>query len=125
MCTISTVLVDCRNLKNFLPPECEAANCPVCLLIGVYDPLDLSSKAETFFEDLEADLLLECCKFGKILRICTPQAKELEGCIALTFHVIEAAENCAASLRGRWFGGKQLQTHVYPPAGSEVETTAG
>ena len=35
----------------------------------------------------------------------TPEARELLGCVAVTFEGEAAAESCASSLNGRWFDG--------------------
>jgi hypothetical protein len=121
--TVKATAVRDKKMNASLPPECEGSKYPVCLLVGAYNPREVTKdNVATFFEDLEGDLLIECCKFGKIVRIHSPESKEFEGCVAITFYTAEAAEMCAADLHGRWFGGQQLRVDIsYPSSEKPID----
>lgn len=62
-------------------------------------------------------MLVECCKFGKVIRLLAPEGTLFDslGCIAVTFETIEGAKSCAFSLDGRWFDSRQIETLVFSP----------
>ena len=62
-------------------------------------------------------MLVECCKFGKVLRLVTPEGPLFDslGCIAVTFESVVSARECASSLHGRWFDSRQIETLVFSP----------
>ena len=62
-------------------------------------------------------MLVECCKFGKVLRLVTPEGPLFDslGCIAVTFESMASARECASSLHGRWFDSRQIETLVFSP----------
>ena len=62
-------------------------------------------------------MLVECCKFGKVLRLVSPEGVLFDhlGCIAVTFESMAAARDCASSLHGRWFDSRQIETLVFSP----------
>ena len=109
------------TIRRYLPVECQANKYPIVLLQHAYDPHQLTklSVAEgiRMLEDLEADLLLECCRFGKIVRLISPEGGHplLEGSVAITYHTKESADSCAAALNGRWFDGRQLLVEILYP----------
>eukprot|EP01034_Spumella_vulgaris_P035358 gene35358-43600_t len=103
---------------QILPPESEASQYPVTVIRNVFDSaMGGDDFHGAFFDDLEADMLIECCKFGKVrfIQLLTPCAVLREGSIAVTFDTQSAAEDCAATLQGRFFDCKQLVTHVVLP----------
>jgi hypothetical protein len=65
----------------------------------------------------QADMLAECCKFGKIICLMSPEGPAFDslGCIAVTFESMTAARECASSLHGRWFDSRQIETLVFSP----------
>jgi hypothetical protein len=62
-------------------------------------------------------MLVECCKFGKVLRLVSPEGPLFDplGCIAVTFEIMAAARDCSSSLHGRWFDSRQIETMVFSP----------
>lgn len=62
-------------------------------------------------------MLVECCKFGKVIRLVSPEGPLLDplGCIAVTFEIMAAARDCSSSLHGRWFDSRQIETMVFSP----------
>ena len=62
-------------------------------------------------------MLVECCKFGKVLRLVTPEGPLFDslGCIAVTYENVASARECASSLHGRWFDSRQIETLVFSP----------
>ena len=90
--------------------------------------------------NLQADMLIECCKFGKVRFIqllCLPDLisaqpdidllllqqqpqqrilEALDGAVVVTFETRTAAESCASALAERWFDGRQLKTSTHLPA---------
>ena len=104
-----------NSISVALPPECLVQTRPVVLLSNVYDPTDSSCHHSTFFSDLEADMLIECVKYGKVLRLMTPEGPEFDhrGCIAVTYETADAARACAGALHGRRFDGKQIDAMMF------------
>jgi hypothetical protein len=62
-------------------------------------------------------MLVECCKFGKVIRLVSPEGPLFDplGCIAVTFERMAAARDCSSSLHGRWFDSRQIETMVFSP----------
>lgn len=62
-------------------------------------------------------MLAECCKFGRIICLLSPEGPVFDplGCIAVTFESMAAARECASSLHGRWFDSRQIETLVFSP----------
>lgn len=62
-------------------------------------------------------MLVECCKFGKVIRLVSPEGPLFDplGCIAVTFEIMAAARDCSSSLHGRWFDSRQIETMVFSP----------
>lgn len=91
---------------------------PVTLLSKVYNPYASECTTDpNFFGDLEADMLVECCKFGRVMSLILPEGDIFDslGCIAVTFETVESARECASSLHGRWFDSRQIETLVFSP----------
>jgi hypothetical protein len=66
----------------------------------------------------QADLIEECCKYGKVLRLVVPEGALFDdlGCVAVTFEHAESAVACTTALEGRRFDGRVIETMVfYPP----------
>lgn len=72
---------------------------------------------EVTFYFFQADMLVECCKFGKVVRLVSPEGVLFDhlGCIAVTFESLQSARDCASSLHGRWFDSRQIETLVFSP----------
>ena len=62
-------------------------------------------------------MLIECCKFGKVIRLVSPEGALFDslGCIAVTFENMASARECSSSLHGRWFDSRQIETKVFSP----------
>ena len=62
-------------------------------------------------------MLVECCKFGKVIRLVSPEGPLFDplGCIAVTFENMSSARECSSSLHGRWFDSRQIETMVFSP----------
>lgn len=62
-------------------------------------------------------MLIECCKFGKVIRLVSPEGCLFDslGCIAVTFENMTSARECSSSLHGRWFDSRQIETKVFSP----------
>ena len=62
-------------------------------------------------------MLIECCKFGKVIRRVSPEGCLFDslGCIAVTFENMTSARECSSSLHGRWFDSRQIETKVFSP----------
>jgi hypothetical protein len=72
---------------------------------------------------LQADMLLECCKFGKVVVLLSPEGNLLEGCIAVTFEEAASVRECASALHGRWFDGRELEARIlYPEPPGRITT---
>lgn len=113
-----------------LPRDCQNDIYSVVILNEAYDPIAgrlavLSGKADEFFQELEMEIMLECCKYGKILRVLSPESEEWEGSVAVTFEEDNAAEACAASLSNRWFGGRQLESELMLPRSKSSSSSSG
>jgi hypothetical protein len=61
-------------------------------------------------------MLLECVKFGKVVRIISPEEAAFDGCVAVTYETADGAQGCASALHARWFGGQQIEAQVVSPA---------
>jgi len=107
-----------KSLRNALPADCLANEYPVTLLSKVYNPYASECTTDpNFFGDLEADMLVECCKFGRVISLILPEGDIFDslGCIAVTFETVGSARECASSLHGRWFDSRQIETLVFSP----------
>lgn len=107
-----------------LPKECQADQYPVVVIGNAYDPIAsrlaiMAGTDATFFGDLEAELLLECCKFGKIVRLFSPEEEQWEGFVLVTFESIVSAKQCESCLHGRWFDGRRIIVQVTVPPKNE------
>ncbi|KAG2487729.1 hypothetical protein HYH03_013728 [Edaphochlamys debaryana] len=62
--------------------------------------------ASALAEEVEADVRDECSRFGQLLHVWVdPRSK---GFVYLRYNSAQAAETCARTLNGRWYGGRQL-----------------
>ncbi|CAM9979989.1 unnamed protein product [Discosporangium mesarthrocarpum] len=57
-------------------------------------------------------MLMECVKFGTVVRVGTPEAQPLIGSVCITFETVEGARGCAAAMHGRWFDQRQIQAEI-------------
>ncbi|CAM9158163.1 unnamed protein product [Scytosiphon promiscuus] len=96
--------------------ECGADKHPVVVLRSVYTREESESDPD-FFDDLEADMLMECVKFGTVISVSTPEAPGYFGCVVVTFENSGGANKCAEAMHGRWFDQRQIEALV---AGKEV-----
>ncbi|CAM9725083.1 unnamed protein product [Choristocarpus tenellus] len=94
-----------------LPVECEADKHPVVVLWNVYTKEE-SEADPNFFDDLEADMLMECVKFGTVMRVVTPDTPEFLGSVCVTFDGSVGARECSRAMHGRWFDQRQIEAEV-------------
>jgi len=129
-------------LYTLLPTETEVGKYPVVLILNAFDPANAHDDDPSFFDELETDMLLECCGFGKVRTIqlltlpphyltavatvsnnntgsngnaAISMQGVLGGAIGVTFELGSDAENCALNLRDRRFDGRVLKTFVLAP----------
>jgi len=115
----NTVTDSIEAVVQALPQESEGGVWPIALLRNVYDPMDPNITAE-FFIDLEADLLEECCKMGRVRTLTTPDHPSLVGSVAVTFQEESAARTCFVKLNNRSFDGRLVNVQLLLPSGSTV-----
>lgn len=75
-----------------LPPECRAADRPTCVLRNLYTMEQISGRQPQqkqegdFLKSLEAEILVECLKFGSVVCCLTlPDAPYYYGAVLVTF----------------------------------------
>lgn len=59
------------------------------------------------------DLMIDCCRYGKVRKIVTPDNANLLGTVAVTYEDVTGLENCYAALNGRCFDGKNIRVERY------------
>lgn len=109
-----------------LPAECQADKYPVVLLWDAYDSVAIQqilASDPNFLVDLESDLLLECCKYGKVLRLISPMSPAFDGCVVVTYANACDAESCKHSLDQRWFDGRQIHAQLLLPRDESTPNT--
>lgn len=62
--------------------------------------------------ELEEDVAAECSKLGRIERLRV-FAGNPEGVISIRYQFEEEAEACVKLMNGRFFGGQQIEAHMY------------
>ena len=85
----------------------------VCVHISqLYDlrVIDLDEWPE-FFEDMRADMELECSKFGEVSKLVIDQ-ECLTGLVMVVYTQALYARRCAAVMDGRWFAGQTITARV-------------
>lgn len=65
-----------------------------------------------FAEELEADIRAECSKLGVVEKLKVFKNNP-EGVVSVRFQEPEAANKCIQLMNGRWFGGRQVEAHLY------------
>lgn len=50
---------------------------------------------------LQADMLMECVKFGTVMRVATPESPGYFGSVCITFDASSGADDCARAMHGR------------------------
>ena len=65
-----------------------------------------------FGPDLEADVLEECSKLGRVERVRV-FVRHPDGLVTVRFHLPEEAQACVVRMQGRFFGGRQLEAALY------------
>ncbi|CAN0464344.1 unnamed protein product, partial [Laminaria digitata] len=83
-----------------LPEACGADKHPVVVLRNVYTREE-SETDPNFFDDLEADMLMECVKFGTVISVATPETPGYIGSVCVTFAASSGANECADAMHGR------------------------
>jgi len=102
-----------EDLFPSLPEECEADKYPVVVLRNCYLKEE-AEKDQNFFEELEMDIMLECCKHGNVRKIVTPDHPYYEGSVVVTFEDDASAMSCGNAMDGRWFDQKQIEIEYHP-----------
>ena len=86
---------------------------PVLLLRHAFDP-GRADLADGYLADIQTDIMIECCKFGKIKSVFLPAVDELSsswlnGCAFVTFFNDVDAKECAIYLHNRSFERRRLK----------------
>ena len=123
---------DRAALYASLPPECEIDAHPVVVILNLFNNSSLSDFVQSFtggsledavtkfYEDLEADMLVECCGFGRIrfiqvLDLAEEMVLRWGGGVAVTFDVLSQAQECAYTFSKRKVNGRDVVAVVLPP----------
>ncbi|KAL4524862.1 hypothetical protein Ndes2526B_g07047 [Nannochloris sp. 'desiccata'] len=81
------------------------------VLKGMFIPEELEG-SPTSKDDLEADVLSEANKAGKVEKIRI-FSKNPEGIVTVRYKKKEEADACVVMMHGRWFGSRQIQAGKY------------
>lgn len=65
-----------------------------------------------FRTELEEDVESEAKKFGEVDKVKVFTTNP-DGAVSVRFKEGQAAEQCAAAMTGRWFGGRQLEARMW------------
>lgn len=100
--------------KNYFPAVISTCEFPILLLRHAYDPSQTNRRntEDAYLADIQTDLMIECCKFGKIKSIFLPtidSSSWLNGCAFVTFLKDAEARECAAYLHNRNFERRKLK----------------
>lgn len=94
-----------------LPKECLSATHPTVVLRGVYAPLE--AQAPRFLEELEAEILLDCLRFGPVVALLAlPDQPYYLGAVVVTFETVASAQACGEVNQGRSFGDGFIQVQA-------------
>ena len=103
-------------------------HCPFVVLQNVYNMITMQALSsdpnalDAYLTDLESDLLVECCKYGNVLRVLTPEeGTPLGDCIVVIFSKNEEARSCAQAVHEKAFDGRQLLARCVFSASNVVE----
>ncbi|KAG5177753.1 hypothetical protein JKP88DRAFT_202244 [Tribonema minus] len=94
-----------------LPEQCCAEQYPVVILHNVYTAEEVTENPDGFYSELEADMLGECARFGTVRCVVTLEG-EYEGSVAITFADSAGARECAKTMHGRFFDGRQIEVDI-------------
>ena len=94
--TLNPSLFDKEGVPLFqpLPSECCASSHPTCVLRNLYTVEQISQQPdqEHFLNSLEAEILMECLKFGSVICCMTlPEAPYYHGAVLVSFGACENA----------------------------------
>jgi hypothetical protein len=85
---------------------------PVLLVRYAYDP-SRAAVGDGYLADIQTDIMIECCKFGKIKSVFLPVIESssswLNGCAFVTFLKDMDAKECAVYLHNRSFERRRLK----------------
>jgi hypothetical protein len=85
---------------------------PVLLVRYAYDP-SRAAVGDGYLADIQTDIMIECCKFGKIKSVFLPVIESssswLNGCAFVTFLKDMDAKECAVYLHDRSFERRRLK----------------
>ena len=135
-------LFDEAGLSMFqpLPPECRGGDRPTCVLRNLYTGEQVGGQGtERFLNGLEAEILVECLKFGSVICcLALPEAPYYHGSVLVTFgpsqcaaatitpasdakaaspavaisSAVAAAEACHEAMDGRLFDGSTIRVQA-------------
>lgn len=122
------------SLRGRLPIEVGFGEFPVLILRHAYDLNRTTSTnyKDDYLSEVQTDLMLECCKFGKIKSVFLPitdsSSSWFHGCAFITFHKESDAIDCANYLHNRSFEGRRLKGYICcsqsAAASNEVQNVA-
>ena len=81
------------------------------VLRGMFTPEEACGESG-FGPELEADVLEECGKLGRVERV-RAYLRHPDGLVTVRFHVPEDAEACVGRMQGRFFGGRRLEAALF------------
>lgn len=137
---LDTFPSDLHSIRSCLPQACKAESFFVVQLKQVYDSsvdadseelagVQVNSGSPFRFPNIwQNDLLLECCKVGKVKAFVVPDSLSLVGSILVSYEEAKAAQACAENYRsstGREavvFSPNALESSVPLVSGEVVST---
>ena len=81
------------------------------ILKGMFTLDEMFADAD-FRVELEEDVEAEAKKFGEVTKVKVFTTNP-DGVVSVRFKDEEAAEKCAAAMKGRWFGGTRLEAGMW------------
>ena len=109
---------DDSTFSSPLPPSVPtstALGLRIVVLKRVFSPSEVATalNADAFFDDLCSDVgeeLERTC--GEVDKMTVYEHSE-EGVLIVKFKAVEGAERCMERMKGRWYGGRQLQVEWF------------
>eukprot|EP00775_Hariotina_reticulata_P003215 gene3215-3492_t len=82
------------------------------VLHHMFSPAEAAEGGGSFATDLEAEVAAECAKLGAVEKVRVFAAHP-EGVVTVRFKQEEPAQACLEKMNGRFFGGLQIQAHMW------------
>ena len=130
-----------NSLRSQLPPDCDSGACGVVVIVNAFDvdqafPVAHCKKSAAYVGDIQTELLVKCCSYGKVRSVFTPAPDDsgysspLIGCVLVSFVDSSAAIVCGEALHRRLFDDRLVCTCVFlpgppPPSPSDQRVVSG